>query len=302
MTPTPIRFQIGARTLMSVPRKLQRVEQGLDAAIAGDLPDLPPLTPGQDGYSLVSLPVPRLAAARRQADGLIVHLRQAYTRYFVDLTIGRDAWLAGLSGNTRSGLKRKQRRLAEASGGTIDIRTYRTVTELADFHILARRVSAATYQEKLLDAGLPTGAAFLRGMGELAAADRVRGWLLFLHGAPIAYLYCPADGDTLIYDLLGHDPAHNDLSPGVVLLAAALADAMAEGRFARMDFTSGEGQHKRTFATDGVPCVDLLLLRPTLANRLVLGALDRFDRAMALGKRAAAIPALRPLTQRLRRA
>ena len=80
------------------------------------------------------------------------------------------------------------------------------------------------------------------------------------------------------------------------------SDAMTEGRFARMDFTSGEGQHKRTFATDGVPCVDLLLLRPTLANRLVLGALDRFDRAMALGKRAAAIPALRPLTQRLRRA
>ncbi len=299
---TPIRFQVGARTLISVPRKLLRVEQGLDAAITGDLPDLPPLTPEQDGYSLVSLPVPRLAAARRQADGLIVHLRQAYTRYFVDLTIGRDAWLAGLSGNTRSGLKRKQRRLAGAGGGVIDIRTYRTPAELADFHALARKVSATTYQEKLLDAGLPGDTAFLREMAELAAADRVRGWLLFLRGAPIAYLYCPADGDTLIYDLLGHDPAHNDLSPGVVLLAAALADAMADGRFARMDFTSGEGQHKRTFATDGVPCVDLLLLRPTLANRLVLGALDRFDRAMALGRRAAAIPALRPLTQRLRRA
>lgn len=302
MTPTPIRFQIGARTLVSVPRRLQRVEQGLDDAIAGNLPDLPPLRADQDGYSVISLPVPRLSAVRRSADGLIVHLRQAYTRYFVDLTLGQDAWLASLSGNTRSGLKRKQRRLAEAGGGTIDIRTYRTPDELADFHALARRVSATTYQEKLLNAGLPEDAAFMQEMHDLAAADCVRGWLLFLRGAPIAYLYCPADGGTLIYDLLGHDPAHNDLSPGVVLLAAALADAMAEGRFARMDFTSGEGQHKRTFATDGVPCVDLLLLRPTLANRLVLGALDRFDRAMELGKRAAAIPALRPLTQRLRRA
>lgn len=299
---TPIRFQIGARTLASVPRNLQRVEQTLDAAIAGEVPGLPALAPGEDGYSLISLPVPRMAAARRQAGRLIVHLRQAYTRYFVDLTLGWDAWLAGLSGNTRSSLKRKQRRLAEASGGTVDIRTYRSPDELADFHALARIVSERTYQEKLLDAGLPTDGAFMREMHDLAAADRVRAWLLFLHGAPIAYLYCPADGDTLIYDLLGHDPAHNDLSPGVVLLAAALRDAMTEGRFARMDFTSGEGQHKRTFATDGVPCVDLLLLRPTLANRLVLGALDRFDRMMALGKRAAAIPALRPLTQRLRRA
>lgn len=299
---TPIRFQIGARTLISVPKKLLRVEQGLEDAIAGNLPDLPLLAPDDDGYSLVSLPVPRLAAARRQAGGLIVHLRQAYTRYFVDLTIGGDAWLAGLSGNTRSGLKRKQRRLTQASGGAIDIRTYRTPAELADFHALARSVSATTYQEKLLDAGLPTDSAFLREMHDLAAADRARGWLLFLHARPIAYLYCPAEGDTLIYDRLGHDPARGDLSPGVVLLAAALKDAMVEGRFHRMDFTSGEGQHKRTFATDGVPCVDLLLLRPTLANRLVLGALDRFDRAMALGKRAAAIPALRPLTQRLRRA
>lgn len=302
MTPTLIRFQIGARTLASVPRNLQRVEQTLDGAIAGSLPDLPPLAAGEDGYSMVSLPVPRMAAARRQAGGLIVHLRQAYTRYFVDLSLGFDAWLAGLSGNTRSGLKRKQRRLAEAGGGTPDIRTYRTPGEMADFHAAARMVSERTYQERLLDAGLPTDAAFMDEMRDLATADRVRGWLLFLDGQPIAYLYCPAEGDTLIYDRLGHDPAHNDLSPGVVLLAAALRDAMTEARFARMDFTTGEGQHKRTFATDGVPCVDLLLLRPTLANRLVLGALDRFDRAMALGKRAAAIPALRPLTQRLRRA
>lgn len=299
---TPIRFQIGARTLVSVPRRLQRVELDLDAVLAGALPDLPPLLAGQDGYSVVSLPVPRLSAISRRAQGLIVHLRQAYTRYFVDLPLGWDAWLAGLSGNARSSLKRKQRRLAEASGGAIDIRAYRTPEELTAFHAIARGVSAATYQEKLLDAGLPSDDAFLREMRELAVQDQVRGWLLFLHANPIAYLYCPAEGGTLIYDRLGHDPAHNDLSPGVVLLAGALKDVMEEGRFQRMDFTSGEGQHKRAFATDGVPCVDLLLLRPTLANRMVLGALDRFDRAMALGKRAAALPALRPLTQRLRRA
>ncbi|WP_245941997.1 GNAT family N-acetyltransferase [Sphingomonas gilva] len=302
MTPTPIRFQIGARTLVSVPRRLHRVELNLGEVLAGALPDLPPLAAAQDGYSVVSLPAPRLSAVSRRAAGLIVHLRQAYTRYFVDLTLGWDGWLAGLSGNARGSLKRKQRRMAEAGGGAIDIRAYRTPGELAAFHALARGVSAATYQEKLLDAGLPADDAFLREMEELAAQDRARGWLLFLRGEAIAYLYCPAEGGTLIYDRLGHDPAHGDLSPGVVLLAGALKDAMEEARFGRMDFTSGEGQHKRAFATGGAPCVDLLLLRPTLANRVVLGALDRFDRAMALGKRAAAIPALRPLTQRLRRA
>lgn len=299
---TPIRFQIGARTVASVPRRLRRVELALDDVIAGDLPVLAPLTESEDGYNLVSLPTPRLSAALRMAGDRIVHLRQAYTRYFVDLSSDWDAWLAGLSGNARSGLRRKLKRFAAASGGGIDVRAYRTAADMAAFQPLAAAVSRTTYQERLLDAGLPGDAAFLREMQVLAAQDRVRAWLLFLKGDPVAYLYCPAEGDTLLYDRLGHDPARGDLSPGVVLLAEALRDLMAEGRFARLDFTSGEGQHKRAFATDGLPCVDLLLLRPTRTNRLLLGALDRFDRTMALGRRVAGIPLLRPIARKLRRA
>ena len=69
-------------------------------------------------------------------------------------------------------------------------------------------------------------------------------------------------GDTVIYAHVGHDPAFNDLSPGAVLQLEAMRDLFDEGGFARFDFTEGEGQHKRQFATGGVACVDLLLLRP----------------------------------------
>ena len=84
-------------------------------------------------------------------------------------------------------------------------------------------------------------------------------------------------------------------------MAEALGDLFADGGYARFDFTEGEGQHKRGLSTGGIDCVDLLMLRPTLANRATLAALGAFDGAMAFAKQAAAHPALARLAKRVRR-
>src|SRR3546814_180484 len=76
----------------------------------------------------------RVAAVTAQAPGLVAFVRQRYTRYFADLGGGFDAWLGGMSANTSSGLKRKAKKLAKHSGGTLDVRAYRTPDELAVFH------------------------------------------------------------------------------------------------------------------------------------------------------------------------
>jgi hypothetical protein len=296
MTPIlALRFQIGARTLATVPRRLVRVALSLDAVLAGAVPALPALPGDADGFLVTSLPQGALETFDRQ--GLLGVVRQRYTRYHTDLGIGADAWLAGLSGSTRSGLKRKARKLAAASGGALDVRAYRTPAEIAAFHPLARAVSATTYQERLLGSGLPEDVAPLLA---LAGEDRVRAWLLVIGDVPAAYLCCTADGESLRYDHVGHDPAYGDLSPGAVLQLEAMRALFAD-RFARFDFTEGEGQHKRQLASSGTACVDLLLLRPTLANRGVLMALGAFDGAMARAKRAVAHPALQRLAKRVRR-
>lgn len=295
----PLRFQIGARTLAAVPRRLVRVALSLDDVLAGEAPVLPPLAPGDHGYLVTSLPAERIAAIR--AAGLIARVRQRYRRYWVDLGAGEAAWAAGMSASARAGLKRKARKLAAMPSHAIT--RHRSPDEIAAFHAPARAVSARTYQERLLGSGLPADPA---GLIALAAADRVRAWLLWLEGAPVAYLACTADpagvgGETLRYDHVGHDPAQAGLSPGSVLQAEALRDLFAEGRFARFDFTEGEGQHKRGLASGGVECVDLLLLRPTLANRATLAALAAFDAGVALAKRAAAHPVLAKVAKRVRR-
>lgn len=300
-TPLPLRFQIGARTLGSIQRQLVRVPMSLDAVLDGRLPVLPPLDRRAHGYAVASLPEHRRDAMAAAAGGMIAFVRQHYTRRYVDLTIGHDAYLAGLSSATRSGMRRKAKRVAAVSGGALDIRRFRTPAEMGAFHDIARRLSLRTYQERLLGGGLPDDAAFLRSMHALAAAGATRGWLLYIAGEPAAYLYCPIEAGTVRYDHVGHDPAFSDLSAGGVLQMAALADLFAEHGLRRFDFTEGDGQHKRQFSTHGVACLDMLLLRPSLANRATTVALGAFDRSAALGKRAANRFGLNGVVRKLRR-
>lgn len=279
-------LRIGARTLWSFRRPLVRTRIGLEQALGGVVPELPALSPCADGYFLNAVPsdaLARLAEARRD---LIVFERQSYARSYANLAGGFDAWLAGLSAKSRSTLRRKVRRLADRSGGALDLRCYRAPEEMDEFHRLAREVSARTYQEKLLDAGLPDGAAARDRLKMLAATDAVRGWILSVDGRPIAYLHAPAEGDVLIYAHLGYDADFADWSPGTVLQFEAMRELMDEGRFAWFDFTEGDGPHKRLFSTGSIDSVDLLLLRRTIANLLMGSTLGGFDRAVAIGKQA----------------
>lgn len=295
----PLRFRVGARTLFSIPRRLHRVALSLDQVLAGEPPVLPALHSRAQGLLVSSLPEALVAQAVQP--GLTAFVRQRYTRYYADLGTNYEKWVAGLSGNTRSSLKRKRKKLLQHPD-KLAVRLFRTPDDMIDFHALACPLAALTYQHRLLGAGLPDKPEFLDRMRALAAQDRVRAWLMMLGERPVAYLSCSGEGASLRYDYVGHDPALNDLSPGTVLHAAAFEALFAERRFARFDFTEGEGQHKRQFATGGVPCVDLLLLRPTIANHAALGALGGFDRAVTAGKRLAAIPGLAGWARRMRRA
>ncbi len=298
-TRLPLRFQIGARTLFAVERQLVRMSLTLDEALAARAPALPSLDRDADGYAITSLPETQLATVA--VGGLFPFVRQRYTRHFIDLTTGFDAYLAALSANTRSGIKRKAKKLAQASGGSLDVRRFRTPAEIEGFHKVASALSRKTYQAKLLGGGLPDDARFAQAMFALAAADSVRAWLLYVEGQPVAYLYCPIEAGTVRYDHVGHDPDVADLSPGSVLQMEAMRDLFDEGCHRRFDFTEGEGQHKRQFATGGVACADLLLLRPTLANRAVVAALGGFDRAMARAKQLVAQRGLQRFARHLRR-
>lgn len=278
-------LRIGARTLGTVRRRLVRRALSLDEALAEAAPSLAPLGPDDHGYLITALPESRRAQVAADHPGLKPFVRQHYRRSYARLEQDFETYFGGFSAKSRATCRRKLKRLAERSGGTIDVRAYAEPEEMRDFHALAREVSRKTYQERLLGAGLPESQEAVAAMLEVAAAGRARGWLLFLEGAPIAYLYAPAEGLTLSYAYLGYDPEFAALSPGTVLQLEAMRLLMAEQRFRLFDFTEGDGQHKRLFASGGVDCVDLLLVRATAANLVAGYTLTAFDAGVAGAKR-----------------
>ncbi|WP_373486763.1 GNAT family N-acetyltransferase [Blastomonas sp.] len=275
--PTDIRFLLGDRPVLRAQRALVPVGYGLNAVLSGARLTPPLLPRDADGYRLQSLPVAALETIAKDFPGLIASSPQTYARHYIDMRPGFDAYMAQFSSKTRATLKRKMRKLAEANGGALDIRSYHAPDQVAAFFDLALPLATRTYQARLLDAGLPETPAFRSEAAALAAADRLRAYILFVDSAPVAYLYLPVAGDVLVYAYLGYDQAHAALSPGTVLQMHALEALFAEQRFAYFDFTEGDGAHKALFGTHYAHCATVFLLKPTLANRLLLASNRRFN-------------------------
>jgi CelD/BcsL family acetyltransferase involved in cellulose biosynthesis len=105
-----------------------------------------------------------------------------------------------------------------------------------------------------------------------AERDAVRGYLLFIGGAAVAYAYGTICVDCLRFRYIGLDPAFAELPPGIVLIYRALGEAIGEARFSLIDFGSGEAQYKRIFATGSVRSATVFLFRPTFRHLTTVAA------------------------------
>ena len=105
----------------------------------------------------------------------------------------------------------------------------------------------------------------------------MRGFILFHQDRPVSYLYCPIDNGVLIYAFLGYDPEYMNLSAGTVLQWLALEYLFEERSFRFFDFTEGESEHKKLFATHSVQCANVFFLRSNLRNKFLLHSQKAFD-------------------------
>jgi len=232
-------------------------------------PPAEPLAAGSQGFLVRALPVAEPLSPIGVSGNYLRYVQIQYRHCIIDFRSTFEDYQKKFSSKTRSTINRKVRKYAEHAGGALSWRTYRTVDELREFLPLAREVSKKTYQEKLLDAGIPESEWFVREMESLAAQDQVRAYILFDRERPVSYLYCPVEDGTLIYAYLGYDPDYMKLSVGTVLQWLAVEQMFGEGRFRYFDFTEGESDHKRLFATHEMLCANVLFLRNTLKNRIL---------------------------------
>ena len=235
------------------------------------VPDLDKLADGAQGLYRRSQPLPS-DAPPTSVPGWIAYVVNRNERQLIDLRQSFEEYLRHFSRKARVRVKGEVRRFSEAAGGSIDWRIYRTVEEIQEFHRLARDISQRTYQEKLFDKGMPAGPDALEKLRRLAAADRVRGYILFWQRLPISYIYCPAVGNHLILGYLGFRPEFAKHSPGTVLMFLAVESLFVERRFDAMHLGGGKALHKRVFATHTIPSASVLYLQRTPGNLIVVAS------------------------------
>lgn len=269
------KFQLSDWTLFSVTLPMQvRVEGLASAGAPVERPDPPPVLAGigSQGYCIRNLPIAEELPVLSVVGNYLCYVPLQYPHCYIDLTWSFDQYIGKFSSKSRSTIQRKIRKFKEHCGGELRWKTYSAPEELPEYFELARSVSRLTYQERLLDAGLPDTDAFARQSAELAAQGHLRAYILFDGGRPVSYLYCPIEDGALIYAYLGYDPEYQGLSVGTILQWLALEQIFAEGKFRYFDFTEGLSSHKQLFATHQRLCANVFFVKRTLANALLLRA------------------------------
>lgn len=185
--------------------------------------------------------------------------------YYVEIIGTFEDYLKRRSPKSRQNLKRTVKRYMERNPGALEIAT--EPDAMAAFQREAIAISRKTYQERLLGSGLPDTSAFLHAMKEKASNGEARGYLLRDQGQAIAFAWCAARGNTLVYEVIGYLPQHADQSPGTVLLYLILQDLFALERFSLLDFGSGHAFYKESFSTGFSAYADTYLLRASWGHR-----------------------------------
>jgi CelD/BcsL family acetyltransferase involved in cellulose biosynthesis len=167
----------------------------------------------------------------------------------VDTAAGWEAFWQSRSRNTRSDVKRRRKRLAEA--GELEIVVHEGAESLDDDLAVVVAIEASGWKGAAGTAlaAQPADRRFYRELAEWAAA---RGWLrlsfLRLDGRPIAFHYSLQAHGVLYALKIGYADDMSRFSPGKVLLAAEIERAFTEG-LRRFDFAGSPAPYKTQWAT-----------------------------------------------------
>ena len=189
----------------------------------------------------------RLLPAMAPAHGLVARLVREERCPVLRLPGTWEQYLGGLAGKDRHELRRKMRRLERELPGT-RVRGHATVDGLDE---------AMTAFLTLHRQSKPGKARFMDGRMEdffrdvarrLVERGWLRVWFLEHAGAPLAAYLTYEFGESVGLYNSGFDPARATLSPGIVLLAHVIRDAIERG-FRRFDFLRGEEPYKYAFGS-----------------------------------------------------
>lgn len=296
-----LNFSVSYRTLFSIKRvclcKTITLDERPDREFFNNLPNFL----DEDGYFIRSLPSNILEFEISKFGQYLSYIQKKYDHFYINMGTSFDEYQSTFSSKTRSTIRRKIRKFAQLSNNEINWRSFTTPSEMDEFFRQASVVSKVSYQERLLNAGLPTDKRFIQGAVRSSAKDALRAFILYDKDRPVSYLYCPVEEGTVIYAYLGYDPEYRNYSVGTILQWLALSYLFAEDRFRIFDFTEGESDHKRLFSTGYRSELNVLILQKSIGNRCLIYGHYWFNLAIErLGALTEKLKLKRILKRRLR--
>ena len=201
----------------------------------------------------------------------IRYIAGVYSHFYIDIEGSFEHYLQKFSSKSRWTMRKKVKKYLENAGDNA-FREYRDPGQMAEFYRQARGVAVNTYQDHLYNASIPRDPAFVLRLQEFAAHGAVYGYILFHQGVPSAYSYCLARGDTLTLWYTGFNPQFAHLHAGTVLTYMLLERLFNDLRFKIYDFGSGDFEYKAFFSTGSVRRGDVMYLRRTPRNFVLVYA------------------------------
>lgn len=242
----------------SLPSLAVTIGEALCTGLA-DVATLPPLELGSqelEAFSSLAGPLTRQP------------LTPPWTRRLLTLPDTFDEFLASVSHKTRKGLRRDARQLASTFGDRLSVEIVREAGGADRLIRNADRVARSTYQRQL-GAGL-SDTPEQRALAEVGLAHGwVRGYLLYLDSAPIAYWLCSLYHDTMLLRTGGFDPAHAQHRVGIHLLTRVIEDACIDPAVRVLDFGPGDAVYKRQLSNGSRLERNLVLFAPNLRGRRI---------------------------------
>lgn len=175
-----------------------------------------------------------------------------------------DAYLAGLSQGRRRKLRVAERRLAEAGEVRVARADASTVGAFLDALCVLHEARWRDRRQPGVLADPAIRAFHHDATRGLVHRGVLRLLCLSVGGAPAAVLYAFARGDRWYNYLDGFDPARADMSPGTVLVAHAMQQAIADGQ-RDFDFLRGRESYKYAWGATDEPTYRLCI-SPAVAD------------------------------------
>jgi hypothetical protein len=168
----------------------------------------------------------------------------------------------GLSSNTRHNLKRYSKRLREAFGNQLSIKTFRDIRDLEWVLEDTEAVAARSYHRGL-GVGFVYNDETRRTMTLAANHGWLRAYVLYIADKPCAFWNGTLYGRTFFTSTTAYDPDIRDYRPGTFLLQNMLQDLCTDKVADEVDFGFGDAQYKRDWCEHEQVQMSFFLFAPT---------------------------------------